>query len=109
MCIPGSGDSRAKAWKCGAWCVWQNGALDQRECEGLVGGEAATSSWGQTVKSLKCQAKDSDCVVVRAGFSERSPAMVSQGHTVPQADGRGCYSWRQGTWGGWYNCPGQRP
>lgn len=62
MCIPGRGDSRAKAWKCGAWCVWQNGALDQRECEELVGAEATMSSWGQTVKSLECQAKDSDCV-----------------------------------------------
>lgn len=39
------------------------------------------SNWGQIVKSLKCQAKDPDYVLVRAWLPERSLAMVSYGHS----------------------------
>lgn len=60
---------------------WQNGVLDQRACEELVGGEATMSTWGQTVESLKCQAKDSDCVLDRAGFCEWSLAVLCCGHS----------------------------
>lgn len=81
MCVPGGGDSRAKAWKRWAWCVWRNGGLGCRACEGLVGGEAAMSNWGQTVKNLECQVEDSDYVLDRAGFSERNVAMVCYDHS----------------------------
>lgn len=60
---------------------WQNGVLDQRACEELVGGEATMSTWAQTVESLECQAKDSSCVLDRAGFCERTLAVVYCGHS----------------------------
>lgn len=96
MCIPGGGDSRAKAWKCGDWCVSGRMAPWIR---GKVKGWWEESLQRQVVvrlsrASIECQAKDSGCVMVRAGFSERSPAVVFQGRQVPQADGRGWYRWR---------------
>lgn len=39
------------------------------------------SNWGQTVKNLECQAEDSDCVLGRAGFSERDLAVVCYDHS----------------------------
>lgn len=39
------------------------------------------STWAQTVESLECQAKDSSCVLDRAGFCERTLAVVYCGHS----------------------------
>ena len=39
------------------------------------------SSWGQIVKSIKCHTQDLDCVLDRAGFSDRSGAGECGGHS----------------------------
>lgn len=57
------------------------------------------SSWGQTVKGLKCQAQDSDCVLDRAGLSDSCGAGECCGHSGATGRLGRVVQWRQGARG----------